>query len=493
MRRVQVKVLLARIEENAKRRLALPLGRKPTEELARYRAFLKEESARLRIQHRAGGGGLEICQARAAMMDLLIRSIFTGVQQAHPAPGTALRLSLVAYGGYGRGELNPHSDIDLMFLYAGGAGRAADALLAEWSSGVLYTLWDIGLKVGHSVRTLEDCLKVANGDMQTKTQLLEARLITGDDKLVLELKKMFDARCVRGHENEYIKQRLEDQASRRARFGNSAAMQEPHIKSGCGGLRDFQNLLWMAYFKLGYRSTAALQQHGQISVRERKQLDEAHDFLLRTRNELHYTAGSAVDVLTAPLKAAVASGLGYSERSLRLRVEHFMRDYYTHTRNIYLITRTLEQRMALVPTPERGLLSMWGRRARPTATQDLDGFKIVGSQLTAPSRSIFREDSNRLIRGFLYAQQRGLTLHPDLAQTLRQLVQEGRVDRAFLRNPGVHATFLEILGQRGNVAPTLRAMHEVGFLGKLIPEFGRMTNLVQHEYYHQYAVEDRKS
>lgn len=489
-RAFEVKTLLAKIEANALRRLPLPPGRKPAEELPRYRSFLKEESARLRILHRAGAGGLEICQARAAMMDVLIRHIFEAVQAAFPSTTKPPRLALVAYGGYGRAELNPFSDIDLMFLYASGGGRPAEVTLSEWTSGLLYSLWDIGLKVGHSVRTVDDCVKLANEDMQAKTAMLESRLITGDEKLVQQLRKQFDARCVVGHEDEYIGQRLEDQARRRARHGNSAAMQEPNIKNGCGGLRDFQNLLWMAYFKLGYRSTAALQSHGQISVRERKQLDEAHDFLLRTRNELHYSAGNAADVLTAPVKAGVAGGLGYAERSPRLRVEHFMRDYYTHARNIYLITRTLEQRLALVPTPERGLRLFLGRRSRPPTAQELDGFKIVGRQLLAPSRTIFREDPNRLIRAFLYAQQRGLELHPDLAQMLRQLVQEGRVDGAFQRDPGVHATFLEILSQRGNVAPTLRSMHEVGFLGKLVPEFGRMTNLVQHEFYHQYAVDE---
>ena len=485
-----MKTLLAKIEENADRRLPLPPGRKPTEELSRYRNFLKEESARLRILHRAGAGGLEICTAQAAMMDVLIRHILEAVKQAFPAQNKPPRLSLVAYGGYGRAELNPFSDIDLMFLYTAGGGRPVEVTMSEWTSGLLYTLWDIGLKVGHSVRTVEDCIKLANNDMQAKTALLESRLITGDEKLVQQLRKQFDTQCVQGHEDEYIGQRLEDQARRRTRHGDSAAMQEPNVKNGCGGLRDFQNLLWMAYFKLGFRSTAALQSHGQVSARERKQLDEAHNYLLRVRNELHYSAGSAADVLTAPVKASVASGLGYTERSPRLRVEHFMREYYTHARNIYLITRTLEQRLALVRTPERGFRLLLGRRARPPISQELDGFKIVGRQLTAPSRTIFREDPNRLIRAFLYAQQRGLDLHPDLAQTLRQLVQEGRVDGAFLRDPGVHTSFLEILSQRGNVAPTLRSMHEVGFLGKLVPEFGRMTNLVQHEFYHQYAVDE---
>jgi len=487
---LDARTLLSKIEANASRRLPIPPGRKPAEELKRYGGFLKEESARLRILHRAGAGGLDIAQARAAVMDLLIRHIFDAIRKAFPPKGKVPRLALVAYGGYGRGELNPCSDIDLMFLYEAGVGPAAEVTLGDWTSALLYALWDIGLKVGHSVRTIDDCVRLANQDMQSKTGMLESRLVAGDSRLEAQLRRRFLKECVKGHVEEYLAQRLEDQARRRSRHGDSAAMQEPNIKNGCGGLRDFQNLLWMAFFRLGYRSTAELQGNGLISARERKQLDAAHDFLLRTRNELHYTAGSSSDVLSAPVKANVASGLGYTERSARVRVEHFMRDYYTHARNVYLITFTLEQRLALSRPPAQKGRGAKTRRPVPAEGQELDGFLVVGQQLTAPSRTIFREDPNRLIRAFLYSQQRGLQIHPDLAQMLRQLVNEGRVDGAFRQDSGVHTTFLEILAQRGNVAPVLRAMHEVGFLGRLLPEFGRMTNLVQHEFYHQYAVDE---
>lgn len=489
-----MKSLLAKIEANAAKRLALPAGRKPAEELARYKGFLKEESQRLKILHRGGEGGIAVCRARAAVMDVMIRHIWDGVRQAYPAAGKVpSRIALVAFGGYGRGELNPCSDIDLMFLHAGGPDRdgKVKATLGEWTSGLLYTLWDINLKVGHAVRTVDDCITVANTDMQSKTSLLEARLITGDEKLFGEMQAKFVDKCVHGHEDEYIGQRLADQTSRRTKHGDSAAMQEPNVKNGCGGLRDYQNLLWMTFFKLGLRTTAELQQADQISAAERKQLEAAYDFLLRTRNELHYTAARPMDVLSANLKPAVATGLGYADRSPQVRVERFMRDYYTHTRNLYLITRTLEQRLALVPSPVRGLRRFVGRRvAKSLAADEVDGFRIVGTQLTASSRNVLREDPYRLMRAFLHTQTRGLTLHPDLAQFLRQAVASGMVDRGFMLNRQVRDTFIEILNQRGNVAPTLRAMHDVGFLGKYVPEFGRLTNLVQHEFYHQYAVDE---
>ncbi|MFM7100361.1 MAG: hypothetical protein ACKO3N_04255, partial [Verrucomicrobiota bacterium] len=327
-----------------------------------------------------------------------------------------------------------------MFLHAlpARAGARNQRLLADWTSGLLYTLWDLGLKVGHAVRTVAECVDVANRDMLSKTSLLECRAITGDTSLVETLRKALQHHCVRGHEDAYIAQRLEDQRTRRAEHGNSPALQEPNIKNGVGGLRDFQNLLWMAFFKHGTRSLADLQAADFLSSMERRQLEAAYDYLLRTRTELHLVADRAVDVLAANLKPRVAAGLGYTDRSPRLRVERFMRDYYTHARNIYVITRTLEQRMALVAPAD--LREGPGQRG-PAA--QFDGFRVVDGQLLPVSRTALRDDPRRFLRAFRHCQQRGLSLHPDLAQRMRQQVH--LVDRRFLADRHNHITFLEIL------------------------------------------------
>jgi [protein-PII] uridylyltransferase len=485
-----VQDLIRKIQEDAAERLPLPPTGDAAEQLARYKAFLKVETHRLKMEHRAGAGGREICAARAAMLDALLRHLWevakTGLspqaQKEFPP------LALVAIGGYGRAELNPHSDIDFMFLHDGQvAVNKPLPYLSKLIDGVLYPLWDVGLKVGHAVRSIDDCVKVANMDMQSKTSLIEARLIIGDETLFKKFQKTLVAKCVVGFEEKYIAMRVEDQAARRAKYGGSATMQEPNIKNGCGGLRDFQNLLWMTFFKYRTRSLAELEQQEFVSKSERRQLEDAYGFLLRARTELHYDVNRAMDVLGKNLQPAVALALGYHERSPSKRIEKFMRDLYTHTRNIFLITRTLEQRMALV-APAHGRLSLRRYLPKRREPEPVDGFKFINGEIHAVSNRIFHDSLRRLMRVFLYAQQRRFQLHPDLAQLIRNSLN--LVDREFLNDEHVRETFMTILERRGEVAPILRAMHEVNLLGKYIPEFGKLTCLVQHEFYHQYAADE---
>jgi [protein-PII] uridylyltransferase len=487
-----VQDLLKKIEAAAEQRLTLPADSTAAEKLACYKGFLKVQTHRLKLLHRAGAGGREICEGRAAILDALLRHLWTSAKGGLSAEAQKEfpPLALVAIGGYGRAELNPHSDIDFMFLHDGQiAANKPLPYLSRLIDGVLYPLWDVGLKVGHSVRSIDDCVKVANTDMQSKTSLIESRLIAGDEALFKKFQKNLVARCVDGFEDKYIAMRLEDQSTRRAKYGNSACMQEPNLKNGCGGLRDYQNLLWMAFFKYRTRSPRELEQHEFVGEAERKQLEAAYDFLLRTRTELHYHVNRPLDALGKNLQPAVATGLGYHDRSPSRRIEKFMRDLYTHMRNVFLITRTLEQRMALLPVAAASRLSLRAWLPKRTRTvEPVDGFLFINGEICAASKRIFRDQPRRLMRVFLQAQQRGLKLHPDLAQLIRS--ELSLVDRDFLNDEHMRETFLTILERRGEVAPVLRAMHEVNLLGKYIPEFGRLTCLVQHEFYHQYAADE---
>ena len=487
--------LLKKIEAAAEVRLSFSPNATPAEKLARYKTFLKVESHRLKILHRGDADGREISQARATILDALLRHLWDEAKKnlSAPAPKEFPQIALVAIGGFGRAELNPHSDIDFMFLHEGQvAGAKPLPYLAKLIDGILYPLWDIGLKIGYSVRDLADCVKVANADMQSKTSLIESRLIAGNETLFAKFQKVVVQKCVVGYEEKYIAARLEDQATRRTKFGNSACMQEPNVKNGCGGLRDFQNLLWMAFFKYRTRSLRDLQTQEFVSEAERKQLEAAYEFLLRVRTEMHYNTNRPQDVLGKNLQPSVAANLGYADRSPSLRIEKFMRDLYVHMRNVYLITRTLEQRMALVSPLQPGRLARL-RRMLPGAAprklpEPVDGFLFVNGEIRAVNNRVFRDSPRRLMRVFLHAQQRHLTLHPDLAQLIRN--QLSLVDREFLNDEHVRETFLTILDRRGEVAHILRAMHEVNFLGKYIPEFGKLTCLVQHEFYHQYSADE---
>lgn len=476
--------------ERAGEQLALPAGRRPVDELAPFKRFLKDEAARLKKLHRGGGLGREVCRARAVVIDELLRHLLEAVLVASPLPVAReeLPLALVATGGYGRGELNPQSDIDIMFLYDGplmSRGQPS-AFLQEVTDGVLYPLWDLGLKIGHAVRGIADCVAVAHEDVQSKTSFFEARLVAGNAALFGQMEATVRDKCVRGKEEQYIAARLEDQATRRAKFGNAVTMQEPNIKNGVGGLRDYQNLIWMMACKHGYLNVASLEAEKIITRAEAERLEAAYSFLLRARNELHYRLDRPIDVLSKAVQPKVAWRLGYTNPSPARRLEAFMGDYYRHARNIDLITRAIELRLALAPKPAwRQALS---RLVGGAKGQEIDGFKIVEGEVNYLSRRVFRDQPRRLMRVFLLMQRHGVTLHPDLAQLLRQQVY--LVDRAFREDAHVHETFLEILNQRGSVGRILRRMHELDFLGRYLPEFGRLTCLVQHEFYHQYTVDE---
>jgi [protein-PII] uridylyltransferase len=481
--------LIEKIKENAERRLLLPVGQDIARELPRFRNFLKVETHRLKILHRAGAGGLEICRARAHVVDEMLRYLVLSVARnvyGDNFDPNELPFALVATGGYGRAELNPHSDADIMLLHS--FSMVKDRQIAPWielvSQGILF---DIGLKVMHTVRSISDAIQVANSDMRSKTALIEARLIIGNNKLFEKFQNELLNKCIKGKEDEYIEARIIDQNLRRAKYGNSATMQEPNIKNGCGGLRDYQNLHWMVYAKYRARTMDEMVSQGLISQTEKKELTEAYDFLLRVRTELHYQVPRQMDVLTKRLQPSVAYRLGFKDHSPSRRIEEFMSEYYKHSRNIYLITKTVEERLALLP--RQAIFSvkrLFGINKQKH--QIIDGFKIENGIITFTSQKVFDEHPQRLMRLFLHAQQRRVAFHPELIQLIRRKIR--LIRREFQNNPGIGETFIHILNQRGNVAPYIRQMHEVGLLGKYIPEFGKLTNLVQHEFYHQYTLDE---
>src|SRR5436305_12636232 len=211
---------------------------------------------------------------------------------------------------------------------------------------ILYLLWGIGFKVGHSTRSVKEALAQANRDMLTKTAMLESRFLAGDRELANEFRDQFRAKCVAGSEREYAELRMRDQEARHRKFGDSVYMQEPNLKSGCGGLRDYQNLLWMSYFKEGALTTTHLVGKDWLSESDQRRIEMAYDFLLRLRTDLHYATGRATDTLHFNFQDQVAARLGYAQKRGTLRNEALMKDYYEHTRNIFRVTERITEQFA---------------------------------------------------------------------------------------------------------------------------------------------------
>ena len=460
-------------------------------DISPFRSFLKKVTLKLRTEHRVGTDGLVIVHARSHMMDKIIIHLFRDISTlyAEEIPAEA-QLAAVAFGGYGRHELNPQSDVDIMILSEGGfKRRGAEPWMEKFCSAFHTALLDLKLKLGYITRNIADCVHYSNDDVKTKTSLIETRLLAGNGALYLKMQEAMVEKCVNGQEDDYLAARLEDQRARRMRYGNTPFMQEPEIKNGCGGLRDYQNLIWMAYFKYRVKSLAELLKGHHINPAEYRHLTEAYDFLQRVRNEMHYRKNRAEDKLYKSIQPAIAYGLGFKETSPSKRIEAFMQMVYFHMRQIFLLTRQLEQSLALDPKPKPK--SIW-QKIFPSSEEEspnpVDGFIFEGEWIRALSWRVFREQPRRMIRIFLQAQQRGLRIHPKTAQMMRHGLKIIKKD--FQTDKHVRETFLEIISERGNVSLILRMMHEVGVLGKYIPEFGSLTGMVQHEFFHMYTTDE---
>ena len=460
-----------------------------TELLGLYKKFIKIENHRILLRHHSGGGGREICGQRASLIDVVLRHLLGAAFAADASiRERPVRLALVAIGGYGRGELNPFSDIDIMFLHAD--TKKIDPRANEVVQQILYMLWDIGFKVGHSTRSITGAVKQANADMLSKTSLLEARFVGGEEPLFQEFRARFLKQCVEGHETEYIQQRVENQAERHTKFGSSVYMQEPNVKNGCGSLRDYQNLLWISFFMERVSSTAGLVEKKLLNDPERRLIDAAYDFLLRVRTELHYMNARSADVLVLSQQLQIATKLGYTQKNILRRNETFMRDYFQHARSIYNITELMSERLSVaLPGKEKkgGFFGLLTKSGKPRIER-FDGFYSCDGRLYPDSKDPFIQEPTRLMRMFHHMQQRKLRMSPDLQQLVRRRLR--LVDKTFQYARATRETFMTICSRKGEVGWILRAMHQVDFLGRYIPEFGQLTCLVQHEFFHRYTADE---
>ena len=478
---------LKTLEDHAREALAPVMDGKltPAERIALYKKFLKIEEHRILLRHRAGGGGLEIAATRAALIDTILSSILEGM--LNNSDGQVLPIALVATGGYGRSTLNPRSDIDLLFLLP----RASTKLplpLQQLVQDVLYLLWDVGFKVGHACRSISECVEQARADQENKTSLMDARLIAGDAKLFANFQSRFAKECISKGQDAFFDLRRKDLRSRHQKYSRTVFLQEPNVKEGCGGMRDYQNIHWVALVKRGYKSLRELVDAKLLNASSYRELEDAYDFLHRVRNELHYHSDKATDQLTLQLQGVVATAFAYPQRSILRSTEAFMRDYYRHTRNIYQHTGSLMESFQIEQEDQNdhGLKSFLTFRQKKR--EEFDGFIAREGRIYPANLDIFRDDPYRMMRLFQHCQVRGLRLSPPI----RKLIKDhwGDLDRQFRYSKANRQTFQAILERKGDVAGTLRQMHRVGFLGHYLPEFGALDCLVQHEFFHRYTADE---
>ena len=490
---IQDNSLFRRLHQHAQKRLIFDPGVSRSKQLPAYKRYVELENVMLERMHRKGDSGLEVCQARAAMIDVVIENLFLAALDLYTTEQGTLpcKMAILATGGYGRRELNPHSDIDLMFLYPIKAGGKAFEKFQEIvAEEILYPLWDLGLKVGHASRNAKEVIDECRKEIQSKNAILESRVICGSEPLYKRMRSRFEEFVKSENSKVYIQQRLESELLRHAKSGNTLYLQEPDIKNGVGGLRDYQNILWMAHIKYGFRSFRDLVKAKLLRNDEREALIDAYDFLLRTRTELHMQNRRPTDKLDLDQQPAIAEYLNYPQEDIFERVESFMKDYYTAARTIYQSSEMLKERMALEgSTGSKDRISFReALRARQNLpVKKVEGFQLHKKILSSNNPNVFQEDPVRLIRIFRLAQQFGAKLDSDLRFLITRSIP--LIDHSIINSASAAKSFCSILRSPGEVYPVLIQMHEMGVLGRYLPEFGALTCMVQHEYYHRYTAD----
>jgi [protein-PII] uridylyltransferase len=444
-----------------------------------YREFLRLEESRLEEQARGGTAGLELAHRRAQLITAVLERLWEN--SGGPAAGDGLVLGAV--GGFGRQEMSPASDIDLVFFREGATDRTAEEVVKQ----ILYVLWDLGLKVGHACRTVAETVERAEAELMIKTALLDARRLTGSQALWRKFEEEFSKRNLGRGVESYLSWRLENQAARHAKEGGTVFVQEPNLKTGVGGLRDFHNLRWVGKVSGEGATLADLVRRGWLGSEEAVQAETAFGFLMTLREQLHIAQSGPGDVLTLRLQGELATAMGYPQPNILRKSEALMRETYGHLRTIHLVCNAAATRICQQKTGRpRGLWSFFSGWSG--ARRAVDGFVLSGAELGAESPEVFRQDPVRMIRVFRILQDQGSVPGAELSTLLR--ANFSLLTEKWARRAEVRETFLHILRQKGKVGRILRYMHECGVLGRILPEFAPLTCLVQHEFFHRYTADE---
>src|SRR5262252_1528403 len=413
--------------------------------LAFFRQALTQGFDSLKVRHAEGASGQESVRAHATLMDEVIFSLTRLIaDDSDRARLDATPLVVVALGGYGRRELHPLSDIDLMVVYDGELSLYVQRMMQE----LLYSLWDLGLQIGHSLRSLDDCVAMARTDFPSRTSMQEARFLAGDRRLFGRFRKVLRENVYRRDFAQFLETTLTERDQRYRRYGASPYIGEPNVKESAGGLRDVHTAMWLGAAKFGARTLRELSDKGFITPREQASTDAALTFLWRVRNELHFFSGHKNDVLSRDVQPRIAKNLGYENDETSLGVERFMRDYYLHARVIHRVSRRLIARC------QETLAARGSAEGRQRQQALADGLVFFDGRLHLVDRDAgaLTTDPVRIMKVFRHVHRLGCELSLGLERSLEGSLDA--VDESFRRSPVVRDLFLEICRSWGRVAPT---------------------------------------
>ena len=451
--------------------------------LACYREALEAGFAEVRRRFEADHDGALAVQGNCHLIDQLIRTIYEiAADHIYPAanPTAGDQVCIVAYGGYGRGELAPKSDVDLLFVLPYKLNSRSEQIIEH----MLYMLWDLGLKVGHATRSLDECVRQAKSDITIRTGLLEARYIWGEQKLFLELRKRFWREVVAGSESEFVEAKLHERDERHKKMGDTRYVLEPNIKEGKGGIRDLQTLFWIAKYLYQVDDVGQLVEKEVLTAEEVALFDKAQMHLWTVRCQLHYLTGRPEERLTFDVQPTLAEAMGYADRGRTRGVERFMKHYFLVAKDVGDLTRIFcaalearqqRQRQFLAP-----LFGLWSR--------DIEGFPVASGRLNIPAARHFAQNPVDMLRIFEVAQRSGLDIHPDALQSITRSLR--RINKNVREDPEANRIFLDILTSEKGAETTLRRMNEAGVFGRFIPDFGRVVAQMQYDMYHVYTTDE---
>jgi [protein-PII] uridylyltransferase len=456
------------------------------EALALIKSIFTE--ARERVKTRVEDGtlsGLVAARTLCDLQDIVIQVLYDfATKHFYYAqnPTASERIAIVATGGYGRGQMAPASDVDLLFLRPFKQTPWGESVIEF----ILYMLWDLGLKVGHATRSIADCIRLSKQDITIRTALLEARFIWGDDNVYEELRTRFWSEVAEGTGQDFVEAKLAERDQRHMRQGESRYLVEPNIKEGKGGLRDLQTLYWIGKYLYHVDDPVDLVHHGVFTRGEYKTFQKAEAFFWDVRCQLHYLAGRGEVRLSFDVQPAIARRLGFSDDNPRRAVEQFMRAYFLCAKDVGDLTRIF-----------CAALEEQNRKTKPSLSNLLPGFLkprtghedfyVENGRLNART-GVFKRDPVNLLRIFHLADEKDVAVHPAALRTITRSLN--LITKAVREDETANKLFMEILTSRRDPERALRRMNEAGVFGRFVPEFGRVVALMQFNMYHHFTVDE---